>query len=70
MVMTGYAEKYSAETAIASGAREFIRKPFSISEFLTRFDKMMRDHKGEEGLLALSLIDELQACIIGEDSLF
>jgi diguanylate cyclase (GGDEF)-like protein len=59
MVMTGYTEKYSAETAIASGAREFIDKPFSVSEFLIRFDKMMRDHKGEEDLLALSLIDEL-----------
>jgi len=59
MVMTGYTEEYSAETAIAAGAREFIEKPFSISEFLIRFDKMMRDHKGEEALLALSLIDEL-----------
>jgi diguanylate cyclase (GGDEF)-like protein len=59
MVMTGYTEEYSAETAIASGARDFIKKPFSISEFLIRFDKMMRDHKGEEVLLALSLIDEL-----------
>ena len=59
MVITGYTEEYSAETAIASGAREFISKPFSVSEFLIRFDKMMRDHKGEEALLALSLIDEL-----------
>ncbi len=59
MVMTGYSEEYSAETAIASGAQEFISKPFSISEFIIRFDKMMRDHKGEEALLALSLIDEL-----------
>jgi diguanylate cyclase (GGDEF)-like protein len=59
MVMTGYTEEYSGETAIASGAREFIKKPFSISEFLIRFDKMMRDHKGEEALLALSLVDEL-----------
>lgn len=59
MVMTGFTEDYSAETAVASGAREFITKPFSISEFLIRFDKMMRDHKGVEALLALSLIDEL-----------
>jgi len=59
MVMTGYTEEYSAETVIASGAREFIKKPFSISEFPIRFDIMMRDHKGEEALLALSLIDEL-----------
>ncbi len=59
MIMTGHADEYSAETAIALGAREFISKPFSISEFIIRFDKMMRDHKGEETLLALSLTDEL-----------
>jgi diguanylate cyclase (GGDEF)-like protein len=59
MVMTGYTEEYSAETAIASGAREFINKPFSISEFPVRFDMMMRDHRVEEALLALSLVDEL-----------
>ena len=59
MVITGYTEEYSVETAIASGAQEFIKKPFSVSEFLLRFDKMMRDHEEEEALLALSLIDEL-----------
>ncbi len=59
MVITGHADDYSAETAIASGAREFIHKPFSNSEFLIRFDKMMRDHNGKETLLALSLTDEL-----------
>lgn len=59
MIMTGYTDDYSAETAIASGAREFISKPFSISEFIIRFHKMMDNHRGEEALLALSLIDEL-----------
>jgi len=59
MVITGHADEYSAETAIASGAQEFIHKPFSNSEFLIRFDKMMRDHKGKETLLTLSLTDEL-----------
>ncbi|MGQ9648257.1 MAG: GGDEF domain-containing response regulator [Thermodesulfobacteriota bacterium] len=59
MVMTGYATENSAETAFTSGAREFIKKPFSISEFVIRLDKMIRDHRGEEELLALSLIDEL-----------
>jgi len=59
MIMTGYANENSAETAFTLGAREFIKKPFSISEFLVRLDKMMRDHRGEEELLALSLIDEL-----------
>jgi diguanylate cyclase (GGDEF)-like protein len=59
MVMTGHADEHSAESAFAAGAREFIKKPFSIDEFILRFDKMMRDHKGEETLLALSLTDEL-----------
>jgi len=59
MIMTGHAEEHSAGSAIAAGAREFIKKPFSIDEFILRFDKMMRDHRGEEELLALSLTDEL-----------
>jgi two-component system cell cycle response regulator len=59
MIMTGHADDHSAESAIAAGAREFIKKPFSIDEFILRFAKMMRDHKGEETLLALSLTDEL-----------
>jgi CheY-like chemotaxis protein len=45
MMMTGYTDEYSAETAIASGAQEFINKPFSVTEFVIRFNKMMRDHK-------------------------
>jgi two-component system cell cycle response regulator len=59
MIMTGHAEEHSAGSAIAAGAREFIKKPFSIDEFIVRFNKMMRDHRGEEELLALSLTDEL-----------
>jgi len=59
MIITGHANENSAETAITSGALEFIKKPFSISEFLIRLDKMMRDHRGKEELLALSLTDEL-----------
>jgi two-component system, cell cycle response regulator len=59
MIITGYTEEYSAETAMASGAREFIKKPFSTTEFIIRFDKMMREHREEEALLALSLTDEL-----------
>jgi len=59
MIMTGQADDQFAESAIAAGAREFIKKPFSIDEFILRFDKMMRDHKEEESLLTLSLTDEL-----------
>jgi len=37
MIMTGHVDEYSPETAIALGAREFITKPFSIAEFIIRF---------------------------------
>lgn len=43
MVMTGFDEEYSAGTAISVGAREFIKKPFSISEFALRLQKMISD---------------------------
>jgi len=59
MIITGYTEEYSAETAMASGAREFIKKPFSPTEFIIRFDKMMREHRAEDALLILSLTDDL-----------
>jgi len=59
MIMTGHAEEHSAESAIAAGAWEFIKKPFSLDEFIIRFNKMMRDHKGKAELLELSLTDEL-----------
>ena len=45
MIMTGHAHEQSAKSAIAVGAREFIKKPFSIDEFIIRFDKMMHDHE-------------------------
>jgi DNA-binding response OmpR family regulator len=45
MIITGQHTEYSAETAITAGAREFIKKPFSIDEFIIRFDKMMRGHE-------------------------
>ncbi len=45
MVITGYTEDYSLESAIAAGARDFIKKPFSGDEFVVRFKKMMSDHE-------------------------
>ena len=59
MVMSGYADEHSTGSAMAAGAREFIKKPISNEEFILRFDKMMRDRKGEQELVALSLTDEL-----------
>jgi CheY-like chemotaxis protein len=45
MVMTGYTEEYSVEGAIAAGAKEFIKKPCEMAEFMVRFNKMMWDRE-------------------------
>jgi len=44
LIMTAHGKEHSAESALKAGARDFIGKPFSIDEFILRFDKMMRDH--------------------------
>lgn len=43
MMMTGFTEEHTSEIAIFHGAWEFIKKPFSITEFLVRFNKMMKE---------------------------
>ena len=43
MVMTAFDEEYSAGIAISAGAREFIKKPFSLEEFSIRLHKMIND---------------------------
>jgi CheY-like chemotaxis protein len=45
MVMTGHGNEFSSVAAMAAGAREFIKKPFSLTDFATRFDKMMNGHE-------------------------
>jgi len=45
MVMTGFSQEHPTESALSAGARDFIGKPFSIDEFILRFNKMMRDHE-------------------------
>ena len=59
MVMTGHSEEYSAESVITAGARDFIEKPFSIDEFIFRFNKMMHNHEEEKALVTLFFTDEL-----------
>lgn len=41
MVITGYPDQYSSESALKAGAMEFIIKPFSSPELAVRFNKMM-----------------------------
>jgi DNA-binding NtrC family response regulator len=43
MVMIAFDEEYAMGTAISVGAREFIKKPFSLDEFAIRLHKMIHD---------------------------
>jgi DNA-binding response OmpR family regulator len=43
MVMTAFEQEYSAGLAISAGARDFIKKPFSLDEFAIRLHKMIND---------------------------
>jgi CheY-like chemotaxis protein len=43
MIMTAFEEEHTAGLAVCAGARDFIRKPFSLNEFSVRLHKMIND---------------------------
>ncbi|HMK76819.1 MAG TPA: response regulator [Thermodesulfobacteriota bacterium] len=43
MIMTAFDEEYPEGTVISAGAREFLRKPFTLDEFAVRLNKMIND---------------------------
>jgi CheY-like chemotaxis protein len=58
MVMTAFDEEYSAGIAISVGAREFIKKPFSLDEFAIRLHKMINDSKVVKKMKSEKNVDE------------
>ena len=76
MVMTAFDEEYSAGIAISAGAREFIKKPFSLDEFAVRLHKMINDSeslrrlKGEKNADKdmQDLMDELETALTKKDA--
>jgi len=58
MVMTAFDEEYSAGLAISAGAREFIKKPFSLDEFAIRLHKMINDSQTLRRLKSEKNVDE------------
>jgi DNA-binding NtrC family response regulator len=46
MVMPGYYDETSMDSAVAAGAHEFIKKPFSLAEFDMCFQRMIRKSIG------------------------
>jgi CheY-like chemotaxis protein len=71
MVMTAFEQEYSAGVAISAGAREFIKKPFSLDEFAIRLHKMINDSEALRRLKAekngdkdmQDLLNELETAI-------
>ena len=58
MVMTAFDDEYSAGIAISVGAREFIKKPFSLDEFAIRLHKMIVDSKTLKRMKSEKDVDE------------
>jgi CheY-like chemotaxis protein len=58
MVMTAFDEEYSAGVAIFAGAREFIKKPFSLDEFAIRLHKMINDSESLSRLKGEKNVDK------------
>jgi diguanylate cyclase (GGDEF)-like protein len=55
IVMTGHIDKFSYDDAIAAGASDFIRKPFSLNELRMR----IRHVQLQEKLRVMSITDDL-----------
>jgi DNA-binding response OmpR family regulator len=58
LVMTAFDEEYTAGAAIAAGAREYIKKPFSPDEFFGQLRKMISDAETIKRLKNEKIIDD------------
>jgi DNA-binding NtrC family response regulator len=47
MIMTAFEKEDTAGLAICAGARDFIKKPFSLNEFSVRLHKMINDSEAQ-----------------------
>ena len=47
MIMTAFEEEDTAGLAVCAGARDFIKKPFSLNEFSVRLHKMINDSEAQ-----------------------
>ncbi|MBI5101467.1 MAG: GGDEF domain-containing response regulator [Nitrospirae bacterium] len=59
MVMTSFSDEYPEKDALSVGARDFISKPFNLTEFAIRFQKLVRDHQEFQMLRKRAHIDLL-----------
>ena len=66
LVMTAYGEEYSAGAAIAAGAREYIKKPFTPEEFFAQLGKMIKDAETIKRLRSKKVSDENVQDLMGK----
>jgi CheY-like chemotaxis protein len=66
LVMTAFDEEYSAGAAIAAGAREYIKKPFSPDEFFAQLQKMVNDSETIKRLKSEKVLDENVQDLVSE----
>lgn len=55
IIMTAYAEEFSYDNAIAAGASDFIKKPFTLNELMARIQHV----KLQEKVRTMAVTDEL-----------
>lgn len=58
MIMTAFDEGHTAGLAITAGARDFIRKPFSLNEFSVRLHKMINDSEAQRRMKREKDVDQ------------
>ena len=58
MIMTAFDEEDTAGLAICAGARDFIKKPFSLNEFSVRLHKMINDSEAQRRMKSEKDIDK------------
>jgi DNA-binding NtrC family response regulator len=58
MIMTAFEEEDTAGLAVCAGARDFIKKPFSLNEFSVRLHKMINDSEAQRRMKREKDVDE------------
>ena len=58
MIMTAFDEGDTAGLAITAGARDFIKKPFSLNEFSVRLHKMINDSEAQRRMKGEKDVDK------------
>ena len=66
MIMTAFEEGDTAGLAICAGARDFIKKPFSLNEFSVRLHKMINDSETIKRMKKEKKVDENLQDLINE----